>query len=133
MSGAAMRDHLLPDEAHAVWDLLVELAGASEEGRDLFVPYITYPHQHMHEYRFCGSLGFGGKLHRNGSGVYVSFYREDRTEARDAIVAEVNARLDEMFYEACVNPQCEDGVVWAENGFGARYLCPDCNHDKGKR
>jgi hypothetical protein len=27
----------------------------------------------------------------------------------------------------CANPQCEDGTVWVENGFGARYLCSDCH------
>lgn len=138
MSGAAMIDHLMPDEAHAVWDILVEKAGAntdpdSAHGRNIFVAYLTEPVPCGHEFRFMGSLAFGGKLHHNGGRVYVSYYPEDRNEVRDAIVADVNARLDEMFSEACVNPQCEDGVVWVENGFGARHPCPACNRGRDWR
>jgi hypothetical protein len=100
-----MTNCLMPDEAHAVWDLLVEKAGANTDpdsghGRNSFVPYVTTPLAHGHEFRFMGLLGFGGKLHVGFRGVYVTCYSEDRNEARDAIVAAVNARLDEMFSEA---------------------------------
>ncbi len=91
-----MRAALAPDEAHAVWDLLVAKAGASPHDEDhyAFVAYLTAEDAFPHEYRFCGLLGFGGKLHTNHHpALSVSCYREDRDEVRDAIVATVNEDL----------------------------------------
>jgi hypothetical protein len=70
-------------QANAVYDILVEHAGASEEGRESFVFLQT--DQHVEEYRFIGGLGFGGKFRRLRSGLiregdlewYVDAYPED--------------------------------------------------------
>jgi len=75
-------------QANAVYDLLVQHAGASEEGRESFVSAETS--QHCTEYRFGGSLGFGGKFWRNAGAWYVTAYPETieaRPEIRQAIDA----------------------------------------------
>ena len=65
------------DDANAVWGVLVELAGAGEADRHAFVRYLTDDTAFPHEWRFCGLLGFGGKLHTNHyPAVSVSCYRE---------------------------------------------------------
>lgn len=88
------RQPLAPDEAHAIWDLLIAKAGAAQWSRGDFVRYVTATDASPHEYRFCGLLGTGGKFYFDGHGTpYVDCYREDRDEVRDAICAAVNAEL----------------------------------------
>lgn len=45
------------------------------------------------EYRFGGSLGFGGKLWMKPGELRVSCYKEDRTSERDATIARANILL----------------------------------------
>lgn len=45
------------------------------------------------EYRFMGSLGFGGKVWSNRGRLYVTCYPEDRTPERQAAIDWANARL----------------------------------------
>jgi hypothetical protein len=71
----AERVPLTVEQANAVYDILVRYAGASEHNRDDFVTIQT--HQPCTEYRFMGSLGFGGKFWRNDGRWYVSAYPED--------------------------------------------------------
>ena len=53
-----------------------------------------------YEFRFQGSLGFGGKIYFNPHrGLYVSCYREDETPERNSAIERMNAWLD-----AEVNP-----------------------------
>lgn len=75
---------LTAEQANAIFDTLVTYAGAREDNRDYFVSIQT--REHLTEYRFGGSLGFGGKVWRNtghrpdgtwGECWYVSAYPED--------------------------------------------------------
>lgn len=48
------------------------------------------------EYRFQGSLGFGGKLYREGDRMWVSCYREDETPDRFTVIERTNAALSAL-------------------------------------
>lgn len=55
------------------------------------------------EYRFMGSLGFGGKFRNNGNHdntPYVDCYQEDKNPTRLAMIARANKRLTELFAHA---------------------------------
>ncbi len=87
-----------PALAEAAYDLLVEMAAASPgaDARRDFLRSALRPGGC--EYRFQGSLGFGGKYRDEGEGApYVSCYPEDRNASRDATLAAVNSRLGELF------------------------------------
>jgi hypothetical protein len=77
------------DQANAIWDVLVEHAGAVEDQREQFVSVQTY--SHCAEYRFGGELGFGGKFWSQRWDV--TCYSEDQTAERQAIIAATNAAL----------------------------------------
>ncbi|MEU7170214.1 hypothetical protein ABZ949_01830 [Micromonospora tulbaghiae] len=84
---------LTADQAAAIYDLLIEHAGASRGARSAFINVQTS--RQCDEYRFMGSLGFGGKLWIDRDGWRVSAYSEDiqrRPSMRDAIDA-TNAAL----------------------------------------
>lgn len=82
---------MTPDE---VWSVLVELAGAREEGRRDFVHHAERTAPGELEYRFGGKLGFGGKVRSQYDGTWrVDCYLEDETPERRAIVEAVNARI----------------------------------------
>lgn len=95
--------------APAVYDraysILVEHAGAPESMRGAFV------RQHVEqatdfvanrwdtEWRFCGSLGYGGKFWVKSWPEFhftVNCYREDETPERLAIIEAVNLKLKEL-------------------------------------
>lgn len=82
---------LAAEQANAVWDVLVEHAGASEDGREDFVFHQTAGG--CTEYRFQGSLGFGGKFWNANGRWYVSAYREDTTPGRASAIDLTNAAL----------------------------------------
>lgn len=92
-----------PEFYQAVYDVLVAEAGASAhpQERQDFVRYMA-SHGGTQEWRFCGALGFGGKLWRDPiypaarGGCYVTYYPEHRTPAREAIVERTNVRLAEV-------------------------------------
>lgn len=75
---------------NAMWDTLVENVGAPEDIRDEFVSHFPQ----CREFRFMGALGFGGKVWSNGGRYYVSYYPENRTPERDAMVEAANADLN---------------------------------------
>jgi hypothetical protein len=81
------RTGLTDEQANKVYDILVQHAGAQEDGRWDFVFHQT--RGHVTEYRFMGLLGFGGKFWRtHWPRWYVSAYPEDlvgRPERHDAI------------------------------------------------
>jgi hypothetical protein len=83
-------------QANAVWDVLVQHAGASEDMRDMFVS--TQQREVVAEWRFQGSLGFGGKFRRSGwdDRWYVDCYKEDVTPARQAAIDACNQALAEL-------------------------------------
>lgn len=57
------------------------------------VEAVLQAHGHLSEYRFIGSLGFGGKFWRNNGRWYVTAYREDLTPERQAVIDATNAAL----------------------------------------
>ena len=89
---------MTPEIANAIYDTLVEHAGASESWRENFVHAQQITDPICVEYRFQGRLGFGGKFWRTPSfnypTWYVNAYIEDeaRPEVRDMIAA-TNAAL----------------------------------------
>lgn len=80
--------------ADRIYDILVKDAGAYEPDRSGFVH--RQSNERITEWRFCGSLGFGGKFWNNNGRLYVSCYREDSTPEREAIIEKVNAQLEEL-------------------------------------
>jgi len=90
-----MSNALTWEQASLIFDILVEECGAEEPMRLEFVRYhMTEPRYFPTEYRFIGSLGFGGKFwHANGrDGWYVTCYQEDNTRAGEK-VKKANERL----------------------------------------
>lgn len=79
-----------------VYDVLVEHAGAHEHYREFYVADALREQRPLIEWRFCGKLGFGGKVWRNDGRVYVTCYPEDRTQDRAEIIDRVNSLLSEM-------------------------------------
>jgi hypothetical protein len=91
--GNSMTATLTADQANAIYDILVQHAGASERGRDDFV--CVQVDVHVDEYRFQGALGMGGKFWNYRDRWYVTAYPEllkSRPELKDSIDA-ANAAL----------------------------------------
>lgn len=88
--------------AEAVYAILVEECGARTDncgaGQDAFVSYTARDYDH-HEFRFGGSLGFGGKVYVSQSQIRVAYYPEDRTPARDKAMLRANDRLERVVIE----------------------------------
>jgi hypothetical protein len=87
------------DLYYKVWDILVEHAGASKSSdeRESFLSSMTQIEYPTSEYRFQGSLGFGGKLYRGSLGeLRISCYPEDRTAKRIDIISRVNTLLKSL-------------------------------------
>lgn len=88
-------------EASAVWAVLVEHAGASDDPRDEESFVQLQSSGRFEEWLIGGSLGFGGKFRRGRVWVgpdcrerwYVDCYREDETPARLAAIEATNAAL----------------------------------------
>ncbi len=89
-------------EAAAIWRVLVDHAGANDFGRENFLH--TQTADVRTEYRFVGSLGFGGKFRRNRVWIgdvcseswTVDCYREDLTPERQAVIDTTNAALADL-------------------------------------
>jgi hypothetical protein len=95
---------LSESEAAAVWQVLVDHAGASDHPYDgeVFVHCQTVAVER--EWRFCGSLGGGGKFRRNRVWIgdtrteswTVDCYREDVAPDRQAVIDKTNEALAEL-------------------------------------
>ena len=86
---------------NAVYTILVNHAGAREDDRTSFVAYFIRDTTGGlgSEYRFKGSLGFGGKCYMTPlCRARVAYYHEDRTADRDATVAKVTRLIGELVY-----------------------------------
>lgn len=100
------KDPWTKEFAGQVYALLVQHAGArdDEDEKTSFVFHQTRTdHEVPTEWRFCGHLGFGGKLWRRSYGsppLYVSCYGEDETPARREIIKETNRALEELCLKA---------------------------------
>lgn len=80
------------DEKRAVWDVLVEICGASER----MWPQFEYHFPGCREFRFQGDLGFGGKVWADRHRVYVTCYPEHETPAISAKIQQANAALAQL-------------------------------------
>ena len=90
------------DQADAAYTILVNHAGAPDNingrNREDFVFYVAECKFPDKEYRFCGSLGFGGKFLNEGDRVpVVNCYLEDRTPEREAAILATNEALAVLF------------------------------------
>jgi hypothetical protein len=92
-----MNNVITKEQANAVFDILIEECKAQEFDRDQFVRYMTTdPDDGFKEFRFGGTLGFGGKCKLSNGSVYTSYYAEDHTEARMAASNAANRRIDDL-------------------------------------
>lgn len=91
----AMGKALTKSQAEQVWQVLVEECGASAHPLDKqsFVHEYTTDSQYSpgSEWRFQGSLGFGGKFRYPT--FSVDCYPEDATATRRAAIEAANAKL----------------------------------------
>jgi len=77
-----------------VYDILCQMADAREDDRFGFVESHMDSKYPCREWRFCGSLGFGGKyrIERNT----IDCYLEDLTPNRQATIDKVNQALADI-------------------------------------
>lgn len=80
-------------QAEAVWAVLIAVCDAnqSDEARDDFL-FHAQERGHPLEYRFQGSLGFGGKIYLENPPC-VSCYSEDETSEGNRKIKNANAVL----------------------------------------
>ncbi len=90
------------DEAtlRAIYEILIRTCGAYDAA-DAYLQFIVaadrFSALHSFEYRFQGSLGFGGKVWLyNGDYPYVNCYREDQTPERKKAIAQADQALREL-------------------------------------
>ena len=81
-------------QANKIYDIMVLDGGANPSNRESFVRYVT-TEEHI-EWRFCGSLGFGGKFNVGSGRIYVSCYTEDETPERRATIQLINSKLEAL-------------------------------------
>lgn len=77
-----------------VWSILEEYAGAPSGMKSNFM----YNWPECREFRFCGNLGFGGKIWWDGEKAFVSCYTEHMTPEIKKIINKTNARLNEHIF-----------------------------------
>lgn len=92
-----MSDAMSNELANEIYDVLVEVCGATNDNvmRPSFLHAFTKPN-HTAEWRFIGSLGFGGKFWACNGKFYVNCYQEHENTERLATIAEANRRLAEI-------------------------------------
>ena len=86
-----MIDKRLFDFYSEVYGVLVEYVGAPDAPNAAVCFARTVADEECGEYRFCGSLGLGGKYYPYSN--VVSCYSEDRTPERDAAIAAADRAL----------------------------------------
>lgn len=80
-------------QARFIFNILVEHAGAHEDDKKQFLVAQANRKYPCREFRFCGSLGFGGKFWNNNGKLYINCYQEDETPKRNRIIKLVNRIL----------------------------------------
>ncbi len=81
-------------QANSIYDILASTCGATEYWRADFIHHAT--NNDTLEYRFQGSLGFGGKVFIERRGVRVSCYSEDRNPERELVIFKANGLLRKL-------------------------------------
>lgn len=90
-----MRTSLTTKQIEDIYDILEECCGAHKNGRDEFISYMKLD-SNMYEYRFCGWLGFGGKLYSNSQGVYVDCYSVHKSPLAAFAIKMANERINTL-------------------------------------
>ena len=80
---------LSTDQAKEIWQILVEECGANNDSETFEIATTI---EGTTEYRFCGHLGFGGKIYFQDR-ITVSCYPEDETPERLLMINKANNRL----------------------------------------
>lgn len=85
---------LTTEQANAIYDILVREAGADNRAsrREMFVAAATKVTGNL-EYRFCGALGFGGKIWISKNEWYVSASPSDLNYVTVGSIMQANAAL----------------------------------------
>ena len=81
---------LTETEAILIYNVLIALTGAPVADKENFIYHHIRPNG-PNEWRFCGSLGFGGKYWSEDN--RVSCYSEDETPEREEIIKLTNIAL----------------------------------------
>ena len=83
------------ERANKIYDILVRLGGAAENGRRGFVhSHEGTPQVECEEWRFQGKLGFGGKYWSGQN--KVNCYYEDETPAYRELLDQINTELGKL-------------------------------------
>ena len=98
---------VLEQGADRIFDILVDECVAHPSDRPLFKIWTTS--ERPSEFRFMGSLGFGGKFWNNAGRWYVNCYKEDETIERIDAIEKANKRLSRLhddvgirdYYDRC--------------------------------
>ena len=80
----------------AVYDVLVSCGASTEPVDRLYFMQWALDGCPGGEWRFMGSLGWGGKLYVNDFNMYVSCYPEDETPARLDMILLADERLEAL-------------------------------------
>lgn len=88
-----MNKGMTEDKAQAIYDILVDIAGANAEDKESFVSHFC-AESTTNEWRFQGHLGFGGKFRYPR--ISVDCYPEDGTKARLVIIDKTNTALAKL-------------------------------------
>ena len=77
-----------------VYDILVEMGGASESMRSSFIQNHLDEQFPCYEWRFMGKLGYGGKYRSRKNAV--DCYSEDETPERMKLIEQINEVLQKI-------------------------------------
>jgi hypothetical protein len=82
------------NRANKIYDILVNLGGASERMKDSFIYHHCESNDGCDEWRFGGKLGFGGK-YRSRTNT-VDCYLEDETISKKHLIKNINLELSKI-------------------------------------
>lgn len=83
------------EQANSIYDILVELGGASERMRDAFI-YAHHTKKDCDEWRFQGKFGFGGKFWSKY--LDVNYYSEHETDELNELKQTINNKISDAMY-----------------------------------
>ena len=90
------------DEANKVYDILVNMGGASSSLKDRndFLYHHVESENGCDEYRFGGKLGFGGKYY-SGTNTVDCYSEEHSSDKHDDLIEGINSELSCVFMQPC--------------------------------